>query len=274
MKHKPLLTLAGALVMAAFPTVSSAQWLQHTTTNTGTALTAVFPGASGAYTGNVVTTASNITDGGNDGVPAIVPQSFTNLTPSFAGYGYTTNAGAFDYFGVTYNNSQDAYHVSIDFTGLANGYLPAGTVMGVLDVNILENILHMQAFDPSSSQITSSWLNALPGSLGSPGPGYFDYNNAGGDSSLSITGPVTSAVSGTYDWLGTAINDDSLFLGYVTTQNIRNIEFDFSKSNNQQGLPGGGGYGIAFQAVPEPFSMAAFGVGLLAVARRRRRDRS
>lgn len=254
-----------ALTVALVPTVSQAQWLTYTGSHPN--LNGSFFGGTGAYAGNVTVQATNINDGLGNGVPGIIQNPFSNLTPTFYSNGYPTNPGpSLDSFGVTYNDTGDSYLVTVDFTGLANGYLPSGTLMAILDMDISENAREFKAFDPSNTQITTPWLNNIPGIQG-----LFDYNNSAGDLGGAVIAPNQIWTGLDYTFLGDPTNQDSAFLGFNTNANISKMSFFFNK-NTGAITAGGGGYGIAFQAnpVPEPCTMGILALGAVAGLKRLR----
>ena len=255
--------LAATLAMGAAFLIgpgANAQWLTHTAVGpAGTGTTATFANGIGAYSG-VVTTTANILNG----TLGIVPGAITNVTPSFLTHCTLDVPGnSFDYLGVTYNGLSGNYTVTFNFTGLQMGYLPAGSVISLLDVDLGENLTYLKAFDASVTHILTPWLS----STGTP----FDYNNVMGD---NINQSIVSTVNfyggslGIYSVSGDPQNQDSAFQGFTTNQNISKISFKFT-TNGTSGGPGGYGFAVGdpLAIVPEPTSevlslMGVF-VGLL-----------
>lgn len=254
------------LILAMAPAIHAAGWITWTQVNPETQLQGVFTGGTGAYAGTVTATVTNSTSGSTAGINGIIVQSTTNLTTNFTN-NYPTNPGPiFPNFGVSYNDSQDAYTVTVDFSGLANGYLPAGSLLAILDVDIQENLRNLRATDASSSAISTAWLNQRPGVAG-----FLDYANSNGDQTGSVTAPNMSDLNGVYQFLGNTQNDSAALLGYFTTQNIRTFAFEFDKSNNDISIDGTGGYGISIgEDVPEPSTTAMLSIAALAITIRLR----
>lgn len=266
-KCQKISTMGVAVLAVMVPAMASAQWLTYTGAHPN--LNGTFYGGTGAYAGNVTVQATNVIDGLGNGVPGINPYFHTALSGTYYANGYPTNPGpSLDYCGVTYNDSGDSYHVSFDFTGLANGYLPKGTLMAILDMDISESARDWQALDTSNNVITTPWLNTIPGL-----PGLFDFNSVGGDLGGSVT-PATQVWTGTsYSFMGDPGNQDSAFMGFTTDSDITRMSFMFSR-NIGAIVAGGGGYGIAFEAtpVPEPCTLLLMGgAGLAAFVRSRKR---
>jgi len=264
MSRLSLTTLAVIAVCAS----SNAQWLSHTTVTPGQSTTATYAGGTGAYSGSVNAVATNIIDGMGNGVPGISPFAHSNLTPTFLSNYPTNPGGTLDYLGVTYNDSGDQYDVMLDFTGLSLGYLPSGSLIAFLDVDISENLRALTAYDPASTQIGSAWLNPIGGL-----PGIQDFNMTGGDGINNAFLATVSQTGGIYDILGNANNQDSAFQGYTTNQDISRMTWHFNRTVGGI-VAGGGGYGVALEtsAVPEPASMLTLGVAALGVFARRKRS--
>ncbi|MFN7939752.1 MAG: hypothetical protein U0R19_40875 [Bryobacteraceae bacterium] len=172
----------------------------------------VFTGGTGAYSGTVTATVTNSSSGATTGINGVIVQSTTNLTTTFQDNYHPNPGPVFPNFGVTYNDSQDAYTVTVDFSGLANGYLPAGSILAILDVDIQENLRDLRATDPSSAAILTAWLIQRPGDAG-----FLDYANIDGDQTGSLTAPTISNLNGVYQFLGKTPNDTAALIGYLTT---------------------------------------------------------
>lgn len=244
-----------------------AQWLSHTSVSSGVQTTASYVGGSGAYAGNVIALATNIIDGMGNGVPGINPFFHNNLTPTFLSNYPTNPGGTLDYLGVTYNDSGDEYDVLLDFSGLSLGYLPSGSLIAFLDVDISENLRSLTAYDPASAQIGSAWLTPIGGL-----PGIHDFNMVGGDGINNAFLATVNQTGGIYDILGHQNNQDSAFQGFTTNQDISRMTWHFNRTVGGIVL-GGGGYGVALQtsAVPEPATMLALGAGVFSLLARRKR---
>lgn len=257
------------LAIGALCASTHAQWLSHTSVSPGQSTTASYAGGSGAYSGFVNAVASNIIDGLGNGVPGINPFFHNNLTPTFLSNYPTNPGGTLDYLGVTYNDSGDQYDVMLDFSGLSLGYLPSGSLIAFLDVDISENLRALTAYDPASAQIGTAWLSPIGGL-----PGIHDFDMVGGDGINNAFLATVSQTGGIYDILGNQNNQDSAFQGYTTNQNISRMTWHFNRTVGGI-VPGGGGYGVALEtsAVPEPATMLALGAGVIGMLASRKRTR-
>lgn len=261
------LALSAFAISASIAPRSEAQWLRHVPNNSfppGVATNAQFANPQPGYTGPVAAKITNVISGVNPGVPGITPNPFTNLTPSFfSPGGFTTNpGGAFDYLNVGYNDSDDTFKVTINFTSLAAGYLPAGSIIAFLDVDNGENVLKL-----TGTGVTGAWLAPL-----SPPQAYFDYDTAPG----GVTPGLEAVFSGSgpvYNLFGNGLNQDSAFQGFITTANIKSLSFVYSNTNAGTGqmLAGDLGIAIGMRAIPEPSVYMLLGVGLLLCGQRFRR---
>ena len=255
--YRPLLVLA---LSAAFAPISNAQWLQHTVVTTGLSTTAVFPGGAGPYAGTVTTSVSNIFDGLGNGVPGIGAVPFTNLTPTLLANFPLNSNGAFEYMPVSFSDNGDSYDVTMNFTGLGSGYLPAGSVIALLDIDISEQMLGFKAFGPGNVQITTSWLTPLAAPRD-----VFDWSNSLGDGINPAFAASVSESGGVYDLLGMNINLDSAFQGFSSTENIESMTWHFTFPNPGPFNAGTGGYAVAIGSpVPEPSSATLAIIGGLA----------
>jgi hypothetical protein len=243
-----LLLIAGISFSSA--SLLQGQWLTHTYTSNnppvGQSTTAYFPNGTGAYSGTVAVTASNFVDGTGDGYAGIVPTSFSGLTSTF-NQNFPYNPGnTFDNLNIGSTDTGDTFDVTFDFSGLGgtNQYLPAFTTIALLDVDSLERIGSLTAYDPQGNIITGPWLQPLP-----PPRDLFDW--AGGGIAAGHEATYTQA-GGIYTFTGTATNDSSAFQGFATQFDIGSIQFHY---DHNQAIFGEapGGYGIAILApVPEP----------------------
>lgn len=250
-----------------------AQWLTHTPDNSqppGMATNASFPFG---LTGNVTTSINIFSDGFNNGVPGVTPNPFTNVTSTFLSY-YSTNPGnTFDFLNVSSNDTRDVFLVTMDFSNLAGGVLPAGSTIAFLDVDNNEDVFELSGFAQGGlvGQYNNSWLSQFNGIGGTP-PAVFDYDNAsGGTGGVAATSFYNGF--GGYALVGDASNQDSAFQGFTTTQPLGSLSFIYNVTD-----PTGGPtlifdtYGVAIKAVPEPstFALALLGGGLVAFAAGRR----
>ena len=225
------------------PGSTFAQWA--TFSGTDTFMTGGFSGGSGDYAGIIAVTVSNATDGDGTGIGGLVAINHTTLTSTFYSHwtanGGTTLAG----FAMSYTDPGDSYQVTMDFSGIGSGgYLPAGTILSLLDVDKFENFRNMRAFDAFNAQIGTPWLAAIGGQAG-----LLDYNSASGDLGYGVLAPTWTQTGGVNDFLGQVNNQDSAFYAFKTLQNVQSLTFF---SDLTPGTAGAGGAGIALQAVPEP----------------------
>lgn len=261
------------LLLAAGSMNLQAGWVIWTNgTPLGEAASGVFGGGAGAYAGTVTAGLSNINDGGTPGVLGLDARLYpgSQLTSSFTANYPVNPDGSFATLANSYNNNQDSYTITLDFSGLANGFLPSGSLFAVLDLDILENYRNVTAFGPGNVQITSTWLAALGGQAA-----LLDWYGVDGDQTGFVGGPTVSFSSGVYQFLGPNGNDNSALAGFLTTQDIRTLTLFFDKANNATSIDGGGGPGLAigtFQEVPEPGTMALFTTAGLAGLMLRRRQ--
>ncbi len=238
-----------------------AGWIVWTNTNPGVTATGAFPTGSGP-SGTVIANVSIVSDGLNNGVLGIEGRVYGNalLTPTFTANYPTNPDGSFTNLATSYNDSQDAYTILLDFSGLLNGVLPSGSLVTILDLDILENYRNVTATDVNGNQIATPWLAAMTGQAA-----LLDWYAVGGDSTGSVTAATTSNTLGVYQFLGQTANDDSALLGFRTTQDIRSLSILFNKSNNLNADAGTGGSLLAIGSpVPEPGTMSMFAVASLA----------
>ena len=243
-----------------------AGWITWTNGTPGVTATGSFDGGSGAYAGTATAAISAVTDGGSNGVPGISASSFANgdLTTSFLNNFPVNSNGGFTALANGYNNTQDAYLITLNFTGMASGFLPSGTLFTVLDLDSLENYRNVTAFAPGGAPIGTPWLSPLGGVAGFLD---FSYLVDGVDSTGSFTAiPSVSFSGGLYQMIGPAVNESTSLLGFRTTQNLERITLAFDLSNNQTASFAGGGPQIAIgtEAVPEPGTMTMFGIASVA----------
>jgi tetrahydromethanopterin S-methyltransferase subunit F len=263
-----LLALCGATAQ-----LSHAGWVVWTNQNPGVSAAGVFAGSSGAYAGTVNATVSNGVSGLANGFVGLDGRSYPNadLTPSFlANYAANPN-GAFTVLANSYNDTLDAYTITLDFTGLANGFLPAGSLFTILDLDIGENYRNVQATGENGNPILTAWLAALNGQAG-----LLDWYSPAfdGDQTGFVTGPASSLAGGVYQFLGPPnVNDTSALAGFATTENLRSIRIQFDRNNNGTAIAGTGGPGLAISDVPEPASCLTMAGGLILFGLRRLRHR-
>lgn len=266
MKTYPL-TISLVLLLAAAP-FAGAQWLTHTPDNSqppGIATTGAFPtGGPGGYT---TATVNILSDGAGNGVPGISPNPFTNVTSTFLSY-YSLNSpgNTFDYLNVASNDTRDVFVVTIDFTHLAGGVLPAGSTVAFLDVDNYENVAELTGYGVGGGQYAANWLQQFNG-IGTP-PAAFDYDNTGGNGIGANVATFLNLTS-VYALQGDPSNQDSAFQGFTTTKALTAMSFIYDVTD-----PTGGpslindSYGLAIRAVPEPSAYLLLGLGLLICGQR------
>lgn len=246
-----------------------AGWITWTNVTPGATASGTFAGGSGAYSGSVTAGISNIIDGSVSGVPGLDARLYpgTDLTTTFK-QNYPVNPdGSFTTLANSYNDRTDAYTITLDFSGLANGHLPAGSLFAIVDLDIVENYRNVTAYQGNTA-LTTNWLTAVTGA-----GALLDWYNIDGNQSGFVTGPTTSVSAGVYQFLGPGVNDNSALVGYKTTENLTRMTIDFNSSAG--GGAGTGGPGLAIGSdVPEPGTLTLFGIaslaGLLLRGKRRR----
>jgi hypothetical protein len=252
--------LAALAAITILPT--QAAWVEWSTVVPTNQVNGTFNG------GTIVATRTNVNAGIASGSPGLAPNSISTLiTPSFASL-YPLNAGGvLPMLGASYNDSSESFDGQINFTGLGNGYMPTGTIFGLLDIDSRENLNNMRAFDASGNLITSAWLTQRSGLLG-----FLDASLLDGIDSVASLNPVPYSFTGNaYNFIGPAANDSAGALMFLTNQDISLITY--STEHRLPGNVGGGGYNFAIGSdVPEPSTYAMFSVGLLAAAYLKRRQ--
>lgn len=86
--------------------------------------------------------------------------TFKNNYPVNAGGGFTVLANS-------YNDSGDAFRMTLDFSGLAGGALPVGSLLVILDLDINESYQNVTAYQGTTA-LATNWLvpmGALPPAL-------------------------------------------------------------------------------------------------------------
>ena len=155
------------------------------------------------------------------------------------------------------------FHIyQFDFSGLTNGYLPAGSTLTIRDLDTsLEQMNLTAAQGGGFTPVTSAWLQFV---------NQFDANGSATATGLNATAPsdfaTYSFTGGTANFTAPLTNTDIPTLHFVTTQNLSRITF--------QGLYFGVNRDISLAIAtpgqaPEPatFGMAAAVLGLAALRR-------
>jgi len=248
---------ANWMTFAGGPVVSNGTW----------------PGGS-VLSGTATVTASNFVNG-NNATPfiGISPQTIANLSPDYFLTGLQPNPGpSVTAIATPYNDAADRYHVVIDFSGTtsssSSGVLPAGSVFAILDLDISEVYLQVNATDATNTQITTPWI-------GGPSA-WFDMTLAMiPQGSLGPPPTLNGPLSGVYNMLGIGWNFDAGMWLFNTTQDVKTIAFDMARATGGNAIGGGGaGWSFYTRPVPEPSSAALVGCCLLiAVGRLVRRKR-
>ncbi|MGJ8697829.1 MAG: PEP-CTERM sorting domain-containing protein [Verrucomicrobiaceae bacterium] len=161
--------------------------------------------------------------------------------------------------GIAPNNGSNGL-ASIDFTSLAAGYLPAGTMLLFSDVDTgASESITIEAFDAGGSNI-GAWLDEPTATWGS---------GTGGGGSIApddMPSWIYDTIDLTYEIHGGGIGTSSPTIGVVmlTNQNIYTMDID--KNHSFNGL-----YFRAPESVPEPSSilLGSLAAGLLILRRQR-----
>jgi hypothetical protein len=223
-----------------------------------------WPAGSG-LAGTATVTASNFINGNN--ATPLIGLTPINVGPplstDFFAAGLQPNLGGdVPMIGTPYNDRGDRYHVVIDFSGTTGGsnpgVLPAGTLFAIIDLDIAEDYRRIQATDAANLPITTPWF---------AGPnGYFDMTPPMIPQGSLVPNPtLTGPIAGTYEMFGVTYNFDVGMWLFQTTQDVKTISFDMSRSVPGNAI-GGGGAGWAFYSpVPEPSTATLIGCGALAM---------
>jgi hypothetical protein len=145
--------------------------------------------------------------------------------------------------------------VSFDFSTLTTGYLPAGAIFMVVDIDTFEAMRDLRA-SLNNTQYTTPWLSLKS---------QFD---ADGTNDVSAYSAFTESV-GFYDFPPNLGNYDVGAQYFLTTVNIDRVDFMGLSDYNPRGFL------VAFGVpVPEPGSLALVGLAALASlgGRQRRRE--
>lgn len=243
------------IALSALP--AQAGWLTITNPPVSNQIT-LAPGNTHQLTFSSITGSATVETLSATGTGIFVLRSYPHYNPttfdSYPANGLDPN-GADQFVVGDSGGSGNAVNVRFDFTGLAGGVLPAGSVFTVLDLDVLEALSHLQAFDSGGSQIVTPWLSLIAS---------FDADN---NSSVGPTDYATEVFSGgEYNFISPSGNTDIPTLYYVTTQALSSFNFEGVSEFGPRG------YGLGINAVPEPGSYALVG-GALALAGLYRRRR-
>ncbi|GEM_PF-867828 len=147
--------------------------------------------------------------------------------------------GHFSYSGGT-DPGGHSWTVSYDFSGMANGYLPAGTLIGFVDIDGIANNGESVLLGATlQSGGNTAWLSNPP------------YDFANGATQDQQTESTYNVGNNTYYFNGpNSTNTSSSAILYQTTQNITSISLDLTHGT-------GGSYGMKFMAplVPVTFNV-------------------
>ena len=254
--HRMRLSWIAPLLLVVWTTSALADWISFT--GGPTVAIGTWSGSAG-LSGTAIVTATNFVNG-NSATPAIGLTPVTigpPLSSDFFAAGLQPNPGnTVPIISTPYNDAGDRYHVSIDFSGTVGGtvpgVLPAGTLLAIVDIDIQEDYRSIMATDALGAAITMPWI---------AGPnGYFDATPPMIPQSSLIPNPtLVGPTAGIYDMFGVSYNFDVGMWLFVTTQDVRTIDFDMQKSTGGNAI-GGGGAGWAFYSaaptqIPEPSTL-------------------
>lgn len=262
-----LLRLAAVAAMATLPT--QAGWVNWTTTTPTNVVNGAFEGGTGAYTGTIVATRSNVNAGINSGSPGLSGvNSGVTVSPSFLTHYIPSSGGTLPRLQSAVNDTSETYDIEVNFTALSTGVLPIGTFFGVWDLDSQENLNNLTAFDSLGNQILTPWLSPVAGT-----PGFLDPELDIDSDRTGLLAPVSVAeAGGVYTLQGPALNENGLLM-FRTAAGVSRVTY--SLSYRSPGNIGGGGYNVVIgndvNAVPEPSTYAMLGLGLAGVAMIRRR---
>jgi hypothetical protein len=85
-----------------------------------------------------------------------------NLTTTFLTHFNPNQDGTLRVLAAVYNSAVDQYQITLDFSGLSGGFLPAGTIFSLADLDNAENFRGVKAYDPGGNQIQTAWLTPHP----------------------------------------------------------------------------------------------------------------
>jgi PEP-CTERM motif len=192
-----------------------------------------------------------------------ITQNLTGTASAYPGMAalgnFKTNSSFGEY--ASNNGTTTEFSATYDFTGLANGYLPAGALLMFADVDRtgLENPTLTGTIAAGG---TGPWLNFVG-----------NYSSSAATAVTDIFASVSFDGTSTYSLAAQGINDNGNSNGYQvfqTTQNLTSFTHYSSPDN------GSGGYSLSLFAAttaPEPCTLALVGLGLLGMLRRRKEFR-
>jgi len=180
------------------------------------------------------------------------PASFSN----YAANGLDPNGSDQFTIGEFNGTTNNAMNIRFDFTGLSTGFLPAGSVFTVFDLDTFETLTNLQGFN-GGGNINTPWLSLVS---------QFDANGATGGTTNNFASFNVSG--GVYNFSANT-NGDIPTHYFITTQDLTAVSFDGAAELGPRG------YSVAFgtSAVPEPGTFGAAGfaaAGLLWWSRRRK----
>lgn len=147
---------------------------------------------------------------------------------------------------------------SLDFSSLGAGFLPAGTLLLIDDIDGPDSMSNLRA-DGTSGQVTTPWLSLFK-RFDADGP---QFSPKQPDPLLGDYSPYT-ITNGIYNFPATGRQTDAPTFWFYTNQNISQMSMDFGVND-----PSRRGF-LMFMAgpdvaIPEPAPWALLGLGLAAL---------
>ncbi|MFV0415836.1 MAG: PEP-CTERM sorting domain-containing protein, partial [Chthoniobacterales bacterium] len=199
-------------------------------------------------------TANRLTNTDNAMYPLLGAKAWSG-TAAAADFSFAMGPSApYSYFNIasTTPAATNTVKLTYDFTGLGDGYLPAGSYLFFQDVDIVgvEDYTFVGTLASVPPGGNLSWLSKV-GDYGSGTAATFVTTNA--------------TIAGEYE-LNSAGSTDEMLNIFKTTQNLTGLVVDTGHSSSS----GGSNFGIALEVIPEPSSLLLLALGGVGLAVRRK----